>query len=86
MIKIEAATRLLAEEKWSSKVKTKTHPPEGTFLKSAGAIASALKKLHPDLKGAMSALNFYINRAGDDVPNKENLEGAKDKLRKLYGE
>jgi hypothetical protein len=32
----------------------------------------------------MSALNFYINRGGD-IPNRENVEGAKEKLRSLYG-
>lgn len=87
-MKIEAAARLVQAEKWSQKVteKVEDHPPEGLFKKGAGAIAKGLKKLHPDLKGAMSALNFYINRAGDKVENKENLEKAKDELRKLYGE
>jgi hypothetical protein len=86
-MKIEAAARLRAE-KWSQPVTedVKEHPPEGLFKKSADAIAKGLKKLHPDLKSAMSALNFYINRGGEDVPNKENLEKAKEKLRKLYGE
>ncbi len=87
-MKIEAAARIVQAEKWSQKVteKVEDHPPEGLFKKGASAIARGLKKLHPDLKGAMSALNFYINRAGDKVENKENLEKAKDELRKLYGE
>lgn len=87
-MKIQAAARLVEADKWSQKVteNVEDHPPEGLFKKGADAIARGLKKLHPDLKGAMSALNFYINRAGEDVPNKDNLEKAKDKLRDLYGE
>lgn len=88
-LKINASTRLNAD-KWSQpvsdSVKDEDRPPEGLFLKSASAIARGLKKLHPDLKSAMSALNFYINRAGKNVSNKDNLEKAKDELRKLYGE
>jgi hypothetical protein len=36
---------------------------------------------------AMSMLNFYINRAGKNLPSahREILEKAKDKLRVLYG-
>jgi len=87
-MKIEATARLLKADKWSQPVteKVENHPPEGLFKKSGAAIAKGLKKLHSDLKSAMSALNFYINRGGDKVENKENLEKAKDELRKLYGE
>lgn len=88
MIQINASQRLKAADDWSKKVtdnvKAKDSPPGGTFKGSASSIARALKKIHPDLKAAMSALNFYINRGGDDVPNKSNLEKAKDELRKLY--
>lgn len=85
-MKIEAATRLRASDDWSEDVTedVKKHPKEGTFKGSASEIAKELKRLHPDLQSAMSALNFYINRAGSDVPNKGNLEKAKDELRKLY--
>lgn len=85
-LKIEAAARLIEADKWSQKVtdKVKTHPPEGLFTESADAIARGLKKLHPDLKSAMNALTFYINRAGKNLTNEANLEKAKDKLRKLY--
>jgi len=36
---------------------------------------------------AMSMLNFYINRAGKNLPRKqrETLEKAKEELRELYG-
>jgi hypothetical protein len=37
-------------------------------------------------QSAMSMLNFYINRAGRNLPasRKRVLEGAKDELRRLY--
>lgn len=67
-------------ELWSGDVKTKKHPPEGLFAKgSATEIAAWLKKSHGDLKGAMSALNFYINRGGKNLSDtqKAKLEHAK---------
>ncbi len=83
--KINAAARLKAAEKWSGDVKTKHHTPEGLFKGSSDSIAKELKKEHgDDFAGAMSALTYYINRGGD-IPNKKNVEGAKEKLRKLYG-
>jgi hypothetical protein len=38
-------------------------------------------------RSAMSMLNFYINRAGRNLPDsrKRVLERAKDELRRLYG-
>jgi hypothetical protein len=38
-------------------------------------------------RSAMSMLNFYINRAGRNLPRKQReiLEKAKDELRELYG-
>jgi len=38
-------------------------------------------------QSAMSMLNFYINRAGKNLPEpqKEVLEKAKDELRKAFG-
>lgn len=84
--RVEAAMRLAAAEDWVSDVKPKHKPPEGTFKGSAQSIAAELKKEHgDDFAGAMSALNFYINRGGADLPNRDAVEGAKDALRKLYG-
>lgn len=84
-MKIHAAQRLKAAEKWSQDVKEKHHTPEGLFKGSSESIAKELKKEHgDDFASAMSALNFYINRGGD-IPNKSNVEGAKAALRKLYG-
>jgi hypothetical protein len=38
-------------------------------------------------RSAMSMLNFYVNRAGRNLPRKQReiLEKAKDELRELYG-
>ncbi|MER8530199.1 MULTISPECIES: DUF3175 domain-containing protein [unclassified Mesorhizobium] len=58
-------------------------------------IAASLKRSaeHSDrrkagpFQSAMSMLNFYINRAGKNLPaaQKEVLEDAKDELRVLFG-
>jgi len=47
---------------------------------------STSKKAHP-YQSAMSMLNFYINRAGKNLPQSrlKVLDRAKDELRKLYG-
>jgi len=39
------------------------------------------------LQSAMSMLNFYINRAGRNLPaaQKKKLAAAKDELRRLFG-
>lgn len=59
---------LVTEEKWSGSVTPKKHPPEGLFADgSAAAIVKWLKAEHGDKAGAMSALNFYINRAGKNL-------------------
>lgn len=77
----------LLEKKWSGDVETKWHPKEGIFTKSAKKIAKYLKAESEDLKQAMSRLNFYINRSGSNLgsADKQRLEDAKEKLRKLYG-
>lgn len=74
------------EKKWSGDVKTEFKPKEGIFKKSASEIASYLKSNSDNLKQAMSRLNFYINRSGENLSDseKESLEAAKNKLRKLY--
>ena len=47
---------------------------------------SKRRKASP-LQSAMSMLNFYINRAGRNLPaaQKKKLTAAKDELRKLFG-
>ena len=50
------------------------------------ADASKRRKTTP-FQSAMSMLNFYINRAGKDLParQRQRLNRAKDELRALYG-
>jgi len=75
-----------AKKKWSAKVTNRlNHPDEGLFNQSASAIAKALasKKVSP--KGpasGMRMLNFYINRAGQNLSasRKAELQKAKSKL------
>jgi hypothetical protein len=75
-------------KKWSDKVteKKKWHSPEGLFKKSAQIIAETLKKESDDYKQASSRLNFFINRAGDNLSkqDKKKLELAKLILKGLY--
>jgi len=68
---------------WSGSVHTKKHPPEGLFATgSADDIVKWLTSAHKDKRSAMSALNFYINRAGKNLSaaRKGTLEAAKKKL------
>lgn len=70
-------------KKWSAKVDTdSTHPDEGLFNESASAIAKALasKKVSP--KGpasGMRMLNFYMNRAGNNLSQERRAELEKAK-------
>lgn len=72
--------------KWSHKVKTaSTFPPEGVFTKDAKTIARSLgsKKVSPKGVGSgIRMIQFFINRAGKDLPNqrREELEQAKHLL------
>jgi len=83
---LDKAVERLAEKIWSGEVKTKWHPPEGFFEQSASKIASGLKSASKDLKQAMARLNFYINRAGENLSDADvrRLEMAKKKLQKAY--
>lgn len=49
------------------------------------AQTSTRRKAHP-FQSAMSMLNFYINRAGKNLPasRKKVLDQAKEELRKLF--
>ena len=88
-----------AAKKWSHDVTTKSNAldlEEGVFaMKEPAEIAASLKrsadrsnrrKTTP-FQSAMSMLNFYINRAGKNLPEGrlKTLDKAKDELRKLYG-
>lgn len=50
------------------------------------AETSMRRKAHP-FQSAMSMLNFYINRAGKNLPasRRKVLDQAKEELRKLFG-
>lgn len=62
---------------------------------SAKSIASSLKRSAErshrrkgsPLQSAMSMLNFYVNRAGKNLPasRKRTLNAAKDEMRALFG-
>ena len=77
------AAKKATKKKWSEKVTTdSTHPEEGLFNKSAATIARSLasKKVSP--KGPASGtrmLNFYINRAGKNLPEERRAELKKAK-------
>ncbi len=64
----------------------KEDPAEIAKSLKASATKSKRKKGTP-YQSAMSMLNFYINRAGHNLPEsrKETLEKAKDELRKVFG-
>ena len=63
----------------------KSRPREIAKSLKRSAEASRRRKSEP-FRSAMSMINFYINRAGKNLPKeqKEALEKAKDELRELY--
>ena len=93
------SNRAASGKKWSQDVTEHSNAmdlEEGVFEKdSPHEIALSLKhsaehshrrKAEP-FQSAMSMLNFYINRAGHNLPasRKKILEDAKDELRKAFG-
>jgi uncharacterized protein DUF3175 len=84
--------------KWSQEVTEHSNAldlEEGVFkLKDPKRIAKSLKdsaehserRKSDPFRSAMSMLTFYINRAGEGLPQaqKKRLEKAKDELRALY--
>ena len=76
------------DEHWSDDVtkNEKWHPPAGLFKESPEKIARTLKRNSKNRQQAMSRLNFYINRAGDNLSkaDRKRLETAKEKLKALY--
>lgn len=70
-------------EEWADKVKPKWHPKEGLFTgDNPQEIADYLLKHSKDRGQAMRRLVFYMNRAGDDLPNKTVL----NKVKKILSE
>jgi hypothetical protein len=90
---------MTAKRKWSAEVTEHSDAmdlEEHVFeSRDARKIAASLKRSaeHSDrrkaepFQSAMSMLNFYINRAGKNLPESRNkvLEDAKDELRALFG-
>ena len=86
-------------KRWSARVTKRSNAldlePKVFKSKSPRKIALSLKRSAEHSKrrkakpyqSAMSMLNFYINRAGKDLPEKQKhvLERAKDELRKAFG-
>jgi len=84
---------------WSAEVTRRSNALDlepAVFRKSsAKAIAQSLKRSAERSRrrkgtayqSAMSMLNFYVNRAGSQLPPRRRavLERAKDELRRLYG-
>ncbi|PYK39938.1 MAG: hypothetical protein DME49_02390 [Verrucomicrobia bacterium] len=68
------------------KVFRSTNPRKIALSLRRSAQASKRRKGTP-YQSAMSMLNFYINRAGKSLPQKQKrvLERAKDELREVFG-
>jgi Protein of unknown function (DUF3175) len=79
----ENAMAAKRQKKWSAKVKTvSTAPPKGLFTKDAQTIARSMasKKVSPKGIGSgIRMIQYFINRAGKDLPasRKRELEKAK---------
>lgn len=65
-----------------SDVKTKWYPEEGLFNKDAEYIVAYLRKHSVDDAQAMKRLVFYMNRSGENLQNKTELNKAKKMLEK----
>jgi hypothetical protein len=73
----------MTKKKWVRNVKTvSTSPPSGLFTKDAKTIARAMARRKVSPKGIGSGIRmiqFFINRAGKDLPasRRRELEKAK---------
>lgn len=86
-------------KKWSADVMAKSDAldlQQGIFTSEdpkeiAKSLKASAKRSHrrkgTPYQSAMSMLNFYINRAGDKLPEKQKhvLEKAKEELRAVFG-
>jgi tRNA(adenine34) deaminase len=80
---------------WSAGVKTvSTFPPAGTFTKDAVTVARIMSSKKVSPKGVASGIRmiqFFINRAGKNLPKKQRNELVKarqilsEKLNKTKG-
>ena len=80
------AAKRAEKKRWVRNVKTvSTNPPEGIFTKDAETIARTMAREEVSPKGIGSAIRmiqYFINRAGKDLPSdrKRELEKAKKLL------
>lgn len=86
-----------SDRKWIEKVEDKqkgktqsdsNKVPEGTYEGSPSSIANTLKSKSTSLQQAISRLQFYINRSGDNLnsADKNRLERAKEAVYRSFGE
>jgi hypothetical protein len=97
--RVSARTKRAPKKRWSAHVTQHSHaldlepkvfrsndPRQIALSLKRSAHASKRRKATP-YQSAMSMLNFYINRAGTNLPQKRKrvLERAKDELRHVFG-
>ena len=65
----------------------KSEDPHKIALSLKRSAQTSKRRKATPYQSAMSMLNFYINRAGKNLPQKEKqiLERAKDELREVFG-
>jgi hypothetical protein len=94
-----AKTRQTSSKRWSAKVTKhsdaldlersvfKSEDPHKIALSLKRSAQTSKRRKATPYQSAMSMLNFYINRAGKNLPQKERqiLERAKDELREVFG-
>jgi Protein of unknown function (DUF3175) len=72
----------MTKKKWVRSVKTvSTSPPSGLFTKDAKTIARAMasRKVSPGIGSGIRMIQFFINRAGKDLPARRRRELEKAK-------
>jgi uncharacterized protein DUF3175 len=88
-----------SSKKWSAKVTQrsnaldlerdvfKSRDPRKIALSLKRSAQASKRRKGTPYQSAMSMLNFYINRAGKNLPQKQKrvLERAKDELRDVFG-
>jgi hypothetical protein len=65
----------------------KSKDPHSIALSLKGSAEQSTRRKGTSYQSAMSMLNFYINRAGKNLPQKQKrvLERAKNELREAFG-
>ncbi len=93
-----AKTRKTSSKRWSAKVTKhsdaldlersvfKSEDPHKIALSLKRSAQTSKRRKATPYQSAMSMLNFYINRAGNNLPEKRKrvLERAKDELREVF--